>query len=296
MMENPITSNEWKVYTIEGEMDEHAKTLNFGGLCFYNGKFYFDNFEVFIQDENGAFEKIPIENAGFENQIKDGKSLGWTFGVSKNKEVFVKEFSISSEKNTKDNSFNLMLEGKGIKNRSVLNTEEGFTPQIGTLVAMLNNLSNRVEYVVKNFDIRETDYLLDEKANRIGALVMHLAAAEAYYQVYTFENRGFNEEEIEKWQLGLDLGKEAQEKFKGKPINYYLDIYKEVRKKTLEELAKRNDEWLEQMRPGSIMNNHFAWFHVMEHQSSHLGQILMLKKRIPEEENDIKLPEEEVDN
>ena len=31
------------------------------------------------------------------------------------------------------------------------------------------------------------------------------------------------------------------------------------------------------------MNNFFGWFHVMEHQSSHLGQILFLKKRIPPE-------------
>ena len=29
------------------------------------------------------------------------------------------------------------------------------------------------------------------------------------------------------------------------------------------------------------MNNHWAWFHVMEHQSSHLGQILLIKKKDP---------------
>ncbi|WP_282086907.1 DUF664 domain-containing protein [Aquimarina algiphila] len=190
-----------------------------------------------------------------------------------------------------------MILGNGVKNNpaSNINTEEGFTPQIGTLVSMLNNLSNRVERVVKGLDIRQTDHLLDEKANRIGALIMHLAAAEVYYQVYTFENRAFNKEEKDKWEIGLDLGDKAREEFKGKPITYYLDIYKEVRKKTIEELKKRNDEWLEGSWPGSTMNNHFAWFHVMEHQSSHLGQILMLKKRIPEEENDIKLPEEKVD-
>lgn len=32
-------------------------------------------------------------------------------------------------------------------------------------------------------------------------------------------------------------------------------------------------------------DNHYYWFHVMEHQSSHLGQILFLKKRIPPEPN-----------
>ncbi len=123
---------------------------------------------------------------------------------------------------------------------------------------MLNNLSQRLENRVQNLDIRETDHLLDEKANRIGALIMHLAAAEAYYQVYTFEKKRFNEEEKAKWQTGLRLGEKAREEFKGKPIDYYLNIYKEVRKKTLEELTKRNDKWLEEICPGSTMNNHFA--------------------------------------
>ncbi len=34
---------------------------------------------------------------------------------------------------------------------------------------------------------------------------MHLAAAEKYYQVFTFENRGFNEEEKKKWNAALNL-------------------------------------------------------------------------------------------
>ena len=84
-----------------------------------------------------------------------------------------------------------------------------------------------------------------------------------------------------KWAIGLNLGKKAQEEYQGQPISYYLDIYKEVRKKTIEELKKRDDAWLNESNPGAGMNNHFGWFHVMEHQSSHLGQILFLRKRIP---------------
>ncbi len=296
MLDRPITSDKWSTYTIEGEIDEHAQTINFGGICLYNGKSFFDNFELSIQNKNGTYEKIELENAKFESQVTDkGMIPGWNRGIGKNKKTFVKEFIAYSTKNLTNNSFCLVFEGKGIKNNSVINPEEGFTPQIGTLIAMLNNLSKRVESVVYNLDVRETDHLLDEKANSIGALVMHLAAAEKIYQNRTFENRRFNDEEKEKWQTGLSLGDEARDKFKGKPISYYLDIYKEVRKKTIEELKKRNDVWLTKSLPGSTMNNHFAWFHVMEHQSSHLGQILMLKKRIPEEENKIELPEEKVD-
>jgi len=296
MLDRPITTNQWETYVIEGEIDANADTINFGGICLYNGKFYFDDFELFLQNKDGVYEKIELDNARFENKVTDkGIIPGWRRGIGKNKVTFIKEFTARTSKNTINNTYCLVFEGKGVKNNSVIRSEEGFSPQIGTLVSMLNNLSKRVESAVHNLDTRETDHLLDEKANRIGALVMHLAAAEAYYQVYTFENRGFTKEEKEKWDIALDLGVEAREKFKGKPISYYLDVYKEVRKKTIALLAKQNDNWLEQMRPGSSMNNHFAWFHVMEHQSSHLGQILLLKKRIPEEKNEIKLPKEKVE-
>jgi uncharacterized damage-inducible protein DinB len=146
---------------------------------------------------------------------------------------------------------------------------------------MLNNLSARVERVVKNLDQRQLDHLHDEKANSIGALIMHLAAAEKIYQLYTFENRGFNEEEEKFWGPALNLDDAGRETYKGKDVAYYLKIYKEVRAKTLEEFKKLDDSWLAKVRPGSTDNNHYYWFHVMEHQSSHLGQILFLKKRIP---------------
>jgi hypothetical protein len=49
-----------------------------------------------------------------------------------------------------------------------------------------------------------------------------LAATEKYYQVYTFENRGFNREEQENWALALDLGDKARETIKTNPWNITL--------------------------------------------------------------------------
>lgn len=294
-----LNAPKWTSYEIEGYFDEAAEKLTFGAWAVSDGEFYFDNFELFFQKEGGNYEPVTIANPGFEEKVNNDDIPGWQQVVDKEKNLIkVKGYTFHSTDKAHTGKSALVIRGDGVEYSKAfhINKEEGFTPQIATLVSMLNNLSDRVERVVKDLDIRQTDHLLDEKANRIGALIMHLAAAEKIYQNLTFEHRRFNKEEEEKWQVGLSLGEEAREKFKGKPITYYLDIYKEVRKKTIEELKKRNDEWLEESWPGSIMNNHFAWFHVMEHQSSHLGQILMLKKRIPEEENDIKLPEEKVDN
>ena len=41
-------------------------------------------------------------------------------------------------------------------------------------------------------------------------------ATEAYYQVYTFENRGFNKEEREKWDMALNLGAKSSKRVDGK--------------------------------------------------------------------------------
>lgn len=53
-----------------------------------------------------------------------------------------------------------------------------------------------------------------------------------------------------------------------------------VRHKTLEEMAKRNDDWLYEVS-ASGSNTYYKWFHVMEDEINHRGQILLLKKRLP---------------
>lgn len=286
MQDRQIRIKEWKTYTLEGTMDENAEKINFGAMCLSNGKFYFDNFELFVENDKGELQKANLTNAGFEMPITGNVLPVWKEN-SVLRPVHVKEFTLTSTNDRTEGKLGLMIEGKGISRDTtyLIGPTKGYSPQIGTLITMLNNLSTRVERTVSGLNPKETDHLLDEKANTIGALVMHLAAAEAYYQVFTFEGRQFNEEEKKKWQVALDLGDKAREEFRGHDISYYLDIYKEVRKKTVEELAKRDDAWLAKTLPdGDDFNNYFCWFHVMEHQSSHLGQILLLQKRLPQRE------------
>ena len=164
--------------------------------------------------------------------------------------------------------------------QNIITQEKGYSPQIGTLVSMLEDLKGRVENRVKYLSQEQTDFLLDHQANRIGALILHLAATEAYYQVYTFENRGFNASEWAKWETASNLGGNARNILKGKPIQYYLDVWHEVRQKTLNLLKTKDDKWLAQRVKGSSMNNHWAWYHVMEHQASHMGQIGMILDRM----------------
>ena len=147
---------------------------------------------------------------------------------------------------------------------------------------MLNNLSDRIEYTVGSMTQTELDYQLDKKSNSVGALLMHLIATERYYQEATLGNKHFSDQELKDLTIAMELGESGRQNIKGQDVAYYLDKYKEARKKTMALLKEKDDAWLAEVPEGSTVNNHYAWFHVMEHQSSHLGQILLLQKRIPE--------------
>lgn len=62
--------------------------------------------------------------------------------------------------------------------QNVIKPMKGYSAQIGTTIMMLEDLKKRVTYSVENLSQEETDFLLDEKANRIGAMILHLAATE----------------------------------------------------------------------------------------------------------------------
>ena len=293
MRDRPVKSKEWQSYTVEGTIDKNSKSLSFGGLCLYNGKFYFDKFELLIENSKGVFEPLAVLNSSFEVPLKTDDIPKWGLGISKDAIVKVKEYKITLDKSSVDGKTSLLLEGNGIKPRleAKIGNVEGASPKIADMISMLEDLKDRVERTVKNMNQYEIDYLHDEEANRIGALVMHLAAAEKYYQVFTFENREFNEEEKKKWDKALNLDQGGRDEFKGHDIQYYLDIYNEVRAKTISELKKRDDAWFAEVQQRYDWTNQYCWFHVMEHQSSHLGQILFLKKRIPPQQKQT-LPQE----
>lgn len=158
--------------------------------------------------------------------------------------------------------------------------EKGYSPQIGIMVDMLEDLKDRITKITYDLNQAETDFLFDEKANSIGALIMHLVATESYYQVETLEKRTWTAKEAEFWGIAAGLEEKHKERLKGKPVKYYLDLWDQVRKKTLEGLKTKDDAWFAANIEDGI-NNHWAWFHVMEHTANHMGQIALVKNRLP---------------
>jgi hypothetical protein len=134
----------------------------------------------------------------------------------------------------------------------------------------------------------QLDFLLDNKANRIGALLLHLVATEKLYQLNTFENVRpqdlDNSSAFREWGVAMDLGEPARKLIKGHSLDYYLNFLHEGREKTFAEFRKRDDAWLMAVDKSwgwGPTNNLCKWFHVCEHESHHAGQISLLKSRLP---------------
>ena len=140
---------------------------------------------------------------------------------------------------------------------------------------------------VKGMSQKDLDYLIDDKANTIGSLMMHLAATDRIYQINTFENNSLKELPAaykEKWGAAMELGDAARKTIKGHDLDYYLNLLSEVREQTFAEFRKRDDTWLLAVDKDwgwGPTNNYCKWFHVCEHESNHNGQIKFLKKRLP---------------
>lgn len=172
-----------------------------------------------------------------------------------------------------------------VANRHLLGPAEGFSPLLGTLVAMMNWMRPTVVRSVEGLSQEELDYLYDSESNTIGALLMHLAGVEVGYQRRTLGRRDQTETEMREWRVAENLGAEAREQIKGHTLDYYLSRLEGVRAKTLEEFRLRDDEWLAEVDPsglGGLPTTNFAkWFHVCEHEANHRGQITWLEKRLP---------------
>ncbi len=171
---------------------------------------------------------------------------------------------------------------------NVLGQLPGYSPQIGVLVSEMTWMRGAVLSAVKGMTPAQLDFLLDNKANRIGALLLHLAATEKLYQLNTFDN--IKAQDLEKtpafkdWTVPMDLGEPARQKIQGHNLDYYLNILRETREKTLAEFRKRDDKWLLAADTGFVWgptNNLCKWFHVCEHESHHTGQISLLAGRAP---------------
>ena len=87
----------------------------------------------------------------------------------------------------------------------LLGPMEGYSPYIGSLLSTMNMMRTWVVYQVKDLTIEQLDFQVDEQSNSIGAMLLHLAATERYYQLNSFENMSWGSWDDESGERGEEL-------------------------------------------------------------------------------------------
>ena len=170
---------------------------------------------------------------------------------------------------------------------NIIGPKEGYSPQIGTLVSMMTWMRTIMLYSVKGMTTEQLDFLIDNKANTIGAMLFHLAATDAFYHAHTFGGVDWGKWDKslnDKFGTAMELGDNGRKNIKGNNLDFYMNLLQDTREKTLAEFKKRDDQWLltvDAKWPWGPTNNYCKWFHVCEHESHHTGQIALLRKRLP---------------
>ncbi|WP_459501199.1 DinB family protein [Bacillus sp. C1] len=161
---------------------------------------------------------------------------------------------------------------------------EDYTPNIGGLVSMLEHTRAVTLQEIKDLTVNHLDFILVDDGNSIGALLKHIAAIEKVHQLISFQNRDFTKEELENWSDALFLG-EAGREINRNEVQYYVQLLHTVREESLQYLKEKDDDWLlseGQWGNGVIYNQYYLWFHVLEDEISHRGQIRTIKNFLTE--------------
>lgn len=162
----------------------------------------------------------------------------------------------------------------------LLQDDARFTPQIGALVEMLHYARLTTLHDVAGLTVAQLDAIPAGFGNSVGMLLAHIAAVHRIYHGLSFEGRDIFEDEVyAPYRLGLDLGEAARAHIRGHELGHYLAELEAASALTLDGLAVRDDAWLASntnVGKGNEMNHHWAWFHVMEDEVNHRGQIRLI--------------------
>lgn len=160
-------------------------------------------------------------------------------------------------------------------------SKESYDGKIGDLLSMLDFARAATLKEVATLTQDDLDYLSHSHGNTVGALLLHIASIEYAHQIITFKDRDLSESENSKWQVPLELGESGRDIIKNQPLDYYTNQLMAVRNDTLDLFSTIKEDWLyiEGTWPNGVpINYYYLWFHVMEDEMNHCGQIKAIKR------------------
>lgn len=176
-----------------------------------------------------------------------------------------------------------MPDGLAVVPSQLLVPAVGYTPLVGALVAMLDYTRRTTLAAVAGLDVAALDSQHDPAANPIGALLAHVGAVEWAYLTGTLEPGPPSPDEWAAWGPLLRLGPAAWAAARGRTVEEHAARLAVVRARTLDGLRRVDDAWL--ARRATLpwlrepFTHHWAWYHVMEDELNHRGQIRWLRAR-----------------
>jgi pimeloyl-ACP methyl ester carboxylesterase len=175
MMDKPIQSSEWKVYTQQGKIDKDAEWLVFGGMYHKKGIFYFDDFKLFIENKDGIMEQVPLVNGGFE---QDSLFTNKSWGHNKLNTNF--SFSIST-----DEFFNGKQSCRVDGSKLAKSTEYGDNDSTGKFATV-----NGIKIYYEEYGQGQPLLLLHGNSESINSFKLQIPELSKSYHVYAIDTRG----------------------------------------------------------------------------------------------------------
>jgi uncharacterized damage-inducible protein DinB len=158
--------------------------------------------------------------------------------------------------------------------------DKNYKGQVAWLVSMLQSARSATLKLIQHLSKADLDKYILNHNNSISSLLMHIAAMEFNTQCITFLHREMNERETRKWKNALPGGMEIKKK-RSLSAECHSNLLQQVRTGTLASLKEKDTPWLKQFtRPYKNTSNNFMWFHLLEDELCHQGQIKSLVKAL----------------
>ena len=148
-----------------------------------------------------------------------------------------------------------------------------------TLVSMLGSARHYLARAIRDLPAASLDAAPAGAPNTVGALLAHLMAAERMFQNLTFRGFTFQDsgDEVDKAAFRFEANPLA-----GEDVAAYLARMAEIRAETVRLLDGVDDTWLggPMTFSGQPANRHYYWFHYIQDEVRHTGQIILIRKHL----------------
>ncbi|MBN1330438.1 MAG: DinB family protein [Candidatus Heimdallarchaeota archaeon] len=159
----------------------------------------------------------------------------------------------------------------------VLARDDKLQPKIAYWFTQMEEIRDKLVRFVSKLSIDELDFSPNSKhIETIGTLLLHIAAVE---WSWIFENIDGKEMDFNEWKYAFPLRPQVNiPQIQNNNILFYLDRMNLVRSEVYNRLKQMNDDDLERIIESGKEKYSIEWilFHLIEHETIHLGQIQLL--------------------